>query len=63
MSQARVNRSRSWLVEQDFPPPAGCAQRHRQGVKNTFPVRRSLASWREKINLGRWATKSILNES
>jgi len=32
MSQARVNRSRSWLVEQDFPPPAGCAQTSSQGV-------------------------------
>jgi hypothetical protein len=48
MSQARVSLSRSWLAEQDFPLPAGCAQRHRQGVKTTFPVRRSLTSWREK---------------
>jgi hypothetical protein len=31
--------------------------------KTTFPLRRSLATWREKMNLGRWATKSILNES
>jgi len=31
--------------------------------KTTFCVRRSLTSRHKKINLGRWATKSILNES